>query len=253
MRTLIVEDDIDIGQSLLRALKDAGYSVDWIRDGASAKTAILDNAYSIVLLDLGLPGTDGFDVLSSVRNRGCTTPVLIVTARDDIDARIQGLDIGADDYLLKPFDTAELLARIRAVMRRHAGAAVSLLGDETLNLNLDKRELNFRGRREVLSAREFSLMAALLERPGVILSRAQLEDRLYGWGEEVESNAVAVLIHAVRKKFGHDIIRNIRGFGWTIDLPARGDTLAATAAAPALAPGPAPAAEHMEYPRAGDA
>jgi DNA-binding response OmpR family regulator len=220
MRILIVEDDIDIGQSLMRALKDAGYVVDWIRDGASAKEAMLGNAYSIVLLDLGLPGSDGIDVLSTVRNRGCTTPVLIVTARDDIDTRIRGLDIGADDYLLKPFNTSELLARIRAVLRRHAGAAVSVLGDETLSLNLDKRELCFRGHREVLSAREFALMAALLERPGTILSRAQLEDRLYGWGEEVESNAVAVIIHGVRKKFGHEVIRNIRGFGWTIDLSA---------------------------------
>jgi DNA-binding response OmpR family regulator len=221
MRILIVEDDIDIGQSLMRALKDAGYSVDWIRDGASAKEAMLGNAYSIVLLDLGLPGSDGIDVLAAARGRGCTTPVLIVTARDDIDTRIRGLDIGADDYLLKPFNTSELLARIRAVVRRHAGAAVSVLGDETLSLNLDKRELSFRGHRDVLSAREFALMAALLERPGTILSRSQLEDRLYGWGEEVESNAVAVLIHGVRKKFGHEVIRNIRGFGWTIDMPTR--------------------------------
>ncbi|HTR09402.1 MAG TPA: response regulator transcription factor [Paraburkholderia sp.] len=221
MRILVVEDDIDIGQGLLRALKDTGYSVDWIRDGASAKEAMLGNAYSIILLDLGLPGSDGIDVLSWTRSRGCTTPVLIVTARDDIDTRIRGLDIGADDYLLKPFNTSELLARIRAIVRRHAGAAVSTLGDETLCLNLEKRELSFRGHREVLPAREFALVAALLERPGVILSRSQLEDRLYGWGEEVESNAVAVLIHAVRKKFGHEVIRNIRGFGWTIDLPSR--------------------------------
>lgn len=221
MRILIVEDDIDIGQSLMRALKDAGYSVDWIRDGTQAREAVVGNAYSIVLLDLGLPGSDGIDVLSTARGRGCTTPVLIVTARDDIETRIRGLDIGADDYLLKPFNTFELLARIRAVLRRHAGSAVSVLGDETLGLNLDTRELSFKGHREVLSAREFSLMAALLERPGMILSRAQLEDRLYGWGEEVESNAVAVLIHGVRKKFGHDVIRNIRGFGWTIDVAAR--------------------------------
>ncbi|WP_322046453.1 response regulator [Paraburkholderia sp. J67] len=221
MRILIVEDDIDIGQSLMRALKDADYSVDWIRDGAQAKEAMVGNAYSIVLLDLGLPGSDGIDVLATARGRACTTPVLIVTARDDIETRIRGLDIGADDYLLKPFNTAELLARIRAVMRRHAGAAVSVLGDEALSLNLDTHELCFKGHREGLSVREFSLMAALLERPGMILSRAQLESRLYGWGEEVESNAVAVLIHGVRKKFGHDVIRNIRGFGWTIDLAAR--------------------------------
>lgn len=221
MRILIVEDDIDIGQSLMRALKDAGYSVDWIRDGIAAKAAVLDEGYSMVLLDLGLPGSDGIEVLSAARARGVATPVLIVTARDDIDTRIRGLDIGADDYLLKPFNTSELLARIRAVVRRHAGAAVSTIGDDTLNLNLDKRELSFRGHREALSAKEFSLMAALLERPGMILSREQLEGRLYGWGQEVESNAIAVLIHAVRKKFGHEVIRNVRGFGWTVDLVGR--------------------------------
>ncbi|WP_322014242.1 response regulator transcription factor [Paraburkholderia sp. J12] len=218
MRILIVEDDIDIGQSLMRALKDAGYSVDWLRDGESARRAVLDNAYAVVLLDLGLPGADGIDVLAAVRANGCAAPVLIITARDDIDTCIRGLDLGADDYLLKPFNTSELMARIRAVLRRHAGASVSVLGNATLGLDLDRRELTFRGRREMLPAREFALMVALLERPGAILSRAQLEDRLYGWGEEVESNAVAVLIHSIRKKFGYEVIRNLRGFGWTIDL-----------------------------------
>ena len=221
MRILIVEDDLDIGKNLLRALKDVGFSVDWLRDGAAAKTAISTGAYSVVLLDLGLPGADGIDVLTSIRSEGCTTPVLILTARDDIDTRVKGLDIGADDYLVKPFNAPELLARIRAVMRRHAGAAVSLLGDETLSLNLSTRELTFKGHAEPLSAREFDLMAALLERPGSILSRTQLEDRIYGWGAEVESNAVAVLIHCVRKKFGHDVIRNVRGLGWAAELAGK--------------------------------
>lgn len=218
MRILIVEDDIDIGQSLMRALKNADYSVDWLRDGETAKRVMLDNRYAVVLLDLGLPGADGIDVLATVRAKGCTAAVLIVTARDDIDARVRGLDLGADDYLLKPFDTSELMARIRALLRRRAGASISVLGNETLALDLERRELTFRGRREMLSAREFALMAALLERPGAILSRRQLEDRLYGWGEEVESNAVAVLICSIRKKFGYEVIRNLRGFGWTVDL-----------------------------------
>lgn len=218
MRILIVEDDVHIGHSLLRALKDAGYSVDWIRDGNGMKQAVVANTYSVILLDLGLPGVDGLDLLCAIRALGCTTPTLIITARDEVDICVRGLDTGADDYLLKPFNTSELLARIRAVVRRHAGAAIPVLGDESLSLHLDRRELTFGGRREVLPPREFALMAALLEQPGAILSRAQLEDRLYGWGEEVQSNAVAVLIHAVRRKFGHEVIRNVRGFGWTVDV-----------------------------------
>lgn len=218
MRILVVEDDVHIGASLVRGLKDAGYSVDWLRDGESAKQASAEDGYSAILLDLVLPSACGIEVLAALRANSNKTPVLIITARDDLQTRIQGLDAGADDYLLKPFDTAELLARIRAVLRRYAGASISIIGTDVLALDLDRRELQFRGRREWLSPREFALMAAMLERPGQILSRAQLEDRLYGWGQEVESNAVAVLIHGVRKKFGHDIIRNVRGFGWTVDV-----------------------------------
>lgn len=156
--------------------------------------------------------------MAEARAGGNKVPVLILTARDDREARVQGLDVGADDYILKPFDIPELLARIRAVLRRKAGYAVSRLGDDLLNLDLDKRALCGNGITSVLSAREFALMLALLERPGTIFSRAQLEDRLYGWGKEVESNAIDVLIHSVRKKFGQSVIHNVRGLGWTVML-----------------------------------
>lgn len=218
MRVLLVEDDLQIGQSLLHALKDANYSVDWVRDGAAGWRAIGAAEYTVVLLDLGLPKMGGFELLRQARNAGNEVPVLILTARDDLDTRVQGLDIGADDYLLKPFQVPELLARIRAVLRRKAGHAVSCLGTETVNLDLDKRALTCNGVTSVLSAREFALMHAFLERPGTILSREQLEDKLYGWGREVESNAVDVLIHSVRKKFGTSVIRNVRGLGWTVTV-----------------------------------
>jgi two-component system OmpR family response regulator len=218
MRVLLVEDDLQIGQSLLRALKDADYSVDWVRDGIAGRDALANAEYTVVLLDLGLPGLSGIELLKASRAAGNAVPVLILTARDDLDSRVQGLDVGADDYLLKPFDVPELLARIRAVLRRKAGYASSRLGDDSLALDLDKRTLTCNGATTVLSAREFALMLAFLERPGTILSREQLEDRLYGWGKEVESNAVDVLIHSVRKKFGVSVIRNVRGLGWTVML-----------------------------------
>ena len=161
---------------------------------------------------------DGIELLKTARASGNAVPVLILTARDDLDSRVQGLDVGADDCLLKAFDVPELLARIRAVIRRKAGYASSRLGDDSLCLDLDKRTLTCNGAETVLSAREFALMLAFLERPGTILSREQLEDRLYGWGKEVESNAVDVLIHSVRKKFGQTVIRNVRGLGWTVML-----------------------------------
>lgn len=218
MRILLIEDDVQIGTSLMRALKDADYAVDWVRDGVAGSEAIAAASYTVVLLDLGLPGKTGIELLRDARAAGNAVPVLILTARDDLDMRVQGLDVGADDYVLKPFDIPELLARIRAVLRRKAGYAVSRLGDESICLNLDERTLTCNGTAGPLSAREFALMLALLERPGMIFSRAQLEDRLYGWGKEVESNAVDVLIHSVRKKFGAGVIRNVRGLGWTVML-----------------------------------
>ena len=219
MRALLVEDDDMIGRSLVHALKGAGWSVDWVRDGALAHSALADGDYRCVLLDLGLPGLDGTEVLRRARARGDLTPVLVLTARDGLDDRIQGLDLGADDYLLKPFEVGELLARMRAVVRRRSGVAQSVVGNGAVQLDLATREVLRGGAREALTAREFALLQALLERPGAILSREQLENRIYGWGEEVTSNAVDVLIHGMRRKLGPDAIRNVRGLGWRVAAP----------------------------------
>jgi two-component system OmpR family response regulator/two-component system response regulator QseB len=175
-----------------------------------------DGGYACVLLDLGLPRKDGIEVLRTARARGDRTPVLVLTARDGLDDRITGLDIGADDYLVKPYEFRELLARMRAVIRRRDGAAHSVIGTDAVQLDLTTREVIVTGERAQLSQREFALLHALLERPGAILSRDQLESRIYGWGEEVSSNAVDVLIHGMRRKLGADVIRNVRGLGWRI-------------------------------------
>jgi two-component system OmpR family response regulator len=216
MRILLIEDDTQIGQGLLRALKDASFSVDWVRNGDLGRTAIQDGSYTAILLDLGLPGMGGLDLLRWLRAANNATPVLIITALDDVDTRVTGLDLGADDYLTKPFESKELLARIRAVVRRKSGFASAIMGNARVTLDINSRQLTFDGRTEEVSAREYSLLFALLERPGAILSREQLEERLYGWGEEVESNAVDAVIYSVRKKFGNAVIRNVRGLGWTI-------------------------------------
>lgn len=219
MRILLIEDDLQIGTSLMRALKEnLQCSVDWVRDGIAGQQAVEHGSYTIILLDLGLPRIGGLDLLRRLRVQGNQTPLLILTAHDDLDTRVQGLDAGADDFVLKPFEVPELLARMRAVLRRKAGYATSSLGDDTIRLNLDTRSLTVDGHTETLSAREFALMLALLERPGTILSRNQLEQKIYGWGQEVESNAVDVLIYSVRKKFGASAIRNVRGLGWTVLL-----------------------------------
>jgi DNA-binding response OmpR family regulator len=216
MRVLLVEDDEMIGQSLKPALVASGWSVDWVKDGALAQSALADGDYACVLLDLGLPKKDGVEVLRTARSRGDQTPVLVLTARDALDDRITGLDIGADDYLVKPYEFRELLARMRAVIRRRDGSAHSVIGSAELQLDLTTREVIVHGERAQLSQREFALLHALLERPGAILSREQLENRIYGWGEEVSSNAVDVLIHGMRRKLGQDTIRNVRGLGWRI-------------------------------------
>lgn len=206
-----------IGKALLQALGDAGMAVDWARDGADGGAALQRHGYGVVLLDNGLPGKSGFELLRDLRRAGDTTPVLIITARDDLDHRVDGLDLGADDYIVKPFEMRELLARIRAVLRRrHGGQAISKLVHGEIELDLDSHRVTYRGQSHVLTARVFSLLLVLMERPGAIVSRSQLEERLYGWGEEVESNAVDVLIHYVRKKFGKDIILNSRGAGWMV-------------------------------------
>jgi DNA-binding response OmpR family regulator len=213
---LLVEDDEMIGQSLREALSAQGWSVDWVKDGQLAESAWADGDYACVLLDLGLPRRDGVEVLRQARSRGDATPVLVLTARDGVDDRVNGLDLGADDYLLKPYQLRELLARMRAVIRRRDGSAHSVIGNAALQLDLTTREVILQGGRSQLSAREFALLHALLERPGAILSREQLENRIYGWGEEVTSNAVDVLIHGMRRKLGPDTIRNVRGLGWRV-------------------------------------
>lgn len=216
MRVLLVEDDRMIADAVKQALKDAAYAVDVVSDGKTALTPLETEHYDAVLLDLGLPKMSGFDVLRHLRNRKITTPVIILTARDSVEERIRGLDEGADDYLIKPFDTAELLARMRAVIRRHAGSAEPLLSNGALTLNPITRKAFFDGKDCRLSAREFSLLQSLLLRPGAILSRQDLEDRIYGWNEEVESNVIEYLIHSIRKKLGNKVITNVRGLGWMV-------------------------------------
>ncbi len=216
MRVLLVEDDRMIGEAVEAALVDAAYAPDWVRDGQSAIEAVAAQTYDIVLLDLGLPKTDGIQVLRTIRGHNNAVPVLIITARDAVESRIQGLDLGADDYVLKPFEMAELLARMRAVARRKGGVAGPLLCNEVLSLDVCARTVALDGQEIHLSAREFALLHALMIRPGAILSRGELEDRMYGWGSEVESNAVEFIIHALRKKLGNDAIKNVRGVGWLV-------------------------------------
>lgn len=216
MRILLVEDDNMIGQGLHQALTENGLSVDWVRDGVLAQDALAQGGYTAVLLDLGLPRRSGFEILRRAREDGDRTPMLVLTARDGLDDRVAGLDLGADDYLVKPFELRELLARMRAIVRRFGGHAQSTIGTPQTQLDLSTREITHGGTSMVLSAMEFRLMHALLERPGAILSRAQIEERIYGWGEEVSSNAVEVLIHGVRRKLGTDVIRNVRGLGWRV-------------------------------------
>lgn len=217
MRVLLAEDDKMIGAAVVEALKDAGYAVDWVRDGGLAIEATRSETYDLALLDLGLPAVDGLDVLKTIRAADINLPVIILTARDALDDRIRGLDLGADDYLIKPFEIQELLARMRAIIRREGSGASPILSNGKILLDPATREASFYGEKALLSAREFALLQALLRRPGVILSRADLEGHIYGWSEEVESNAVEFLIHAIRKKLGALAIRNVRGVGWMVD------------------------------------
>jgi two-component system, OmpR family, response regulator len=220
MRVLLIEDDRMVGAAVEQALKDAAYAVDWVTDGETAIHAAENESYELVLLDLGLPGADGREVLRRLRAPDRKLPVIIVTARDGVDDRIDGLDLGADDYLVKPFEIRELLARMRAVLRREGSGASAVLTNGTLRLDPATREASFSGETTLLTAREFALLQALLARPGTILSRSELERRIYGWNEEVESNAVEFLIHAIRKKLGTTVIRNVRGVGWMVDRPS---------------------------------
>jgi two-component system OmpR family response regulator len=216
MRILLVEDDPMIGEALLDALRSEHYAVDWVRDGALADTALCTQPYDLVLLDLGLPRRDGLEVLRALRARRSTVPVLVATARDAVGDRIAGLDAGADDYVLKPYDTHELLARIRALVRRSAGRGEPVYSHAGVTLDPATREATLHGQPVKLSAREWAVLEALLARPGAVLSRAQLEDKLYAWKDEVSSNAVEVYVHGLRRKLGAGLIQTVRGLGYVV-------------------------------------
>jgi two-component system response regulator QseB len=221
MRLLLAEDDVMIGQAVRSGLRREAFAVDWVRDGAAAEEALAVGTYDILLLDLGLPRKEGLSVLHDIRGRGSMLPVVVLTARDGVSDRVAGLDAGADDYVVKPFDLDELAARIRAVLRRRGGRAIGVIEHAGVSLDPATHEVRKDGGAVAVSPREFALLHALLERPGRILSRAQLEERLYGWGEEVESNVIEVHIHSLRRKLGTDFIRNVRGVGYRVQPPRR--------------------------------
>ncbi len=216
MRILLVEDDAMIGEAVQQGLRALAFTVDWVRDGETALIAAREPNYDLMVLDLGLPGRDGLEILRALRRSGNALPVLILTARSEVSDRVVGLDAGADDYLVKPFDLEELAARARALIRRRSGRAQPLI--EHLGLTLDPATHRVtRGAEEVnLSGREYAILVALLDRPGAILSRAQLEERLYGWGDEIDSNAIEVHVHALRRKLGADFIHTVRGLGYRV-------------------------------------
>ena len=216
VRLLLIEDDPMIGTSVQRGLKQEGYTVDWVRDGAAAELAAANGVYELLLLDLGLPRKNGLELLADLRRRGLAAPVLIITARDSVSDRVKGLDAGADDYLVKPFDLDELSARVRALLRRQGGRAAPMIEIGALTLDPATRSVRQNSETVALSKREFSLLHALMKQPGVPLSRAQIEESLYGWGEEIESNAIEVYIHSLRRKLGTETIRNVRGVGYMV-------------------------------------
>jgi DNA-binding response OmpR family regulator len=216
MRLLLVEDDSMIGESVLDLLRAEQYAVDWVRDGDAADTALRTQDYDLVLLDLGLPRQDGLSVLRRLRARRSRVPVLVATARDALAQRVEGLDAGADDYVVKPYEMDELLARIRALLRRASGRAEPVYEHQGVSINPATREVTVNGEPVVLSGREWAVLEPLLARPGLVLSRAQLEEKLYDWKHEISSNAVEVYIHGLRKKLGANIIQNVRGVGYLV-------------------------------------
>jgi two-component system response regulator QseB len=216
MRLLLIEDDPMVGKAMRQGLRGAGYTVDWVSDGHAATLALANGVYAAAVLDLGLPRRSGLDVLAALRARGDAIPVLIVSARDTVADRVKGLDTGADDYLLKPFELDELLARVRALLRRHAGSAAPQIRVGTLVLDPVRRSVTRDAVPVELSAREFALLHTLMQRPGALLTRAELEDSVYGWGDEVASNAVEVHLHHLRRKLGAGVIQNVRGLGYRI-------------------------------------
>ena len=217
MRILLVEDDSMIGVAIVDGLKSEGYAVDWVKDGNSATIALDTTEFSLVILDLGLPGRDGLNVLKDLRRRKNHTPVLITTARDTVSDKIEGLDAGADDYLIKPFDLDELSARIRALLRRSAGRADPIIERGRLTINPTTREVIFNGESVILSSKEYALLFALAERNGIVLSRAQLEEKLYNYDSLIGSNAIEVHIHHLRKKLSDDSIKTVRGVGYVLE------------------------------------
>lgn len=217
MRLLLVEDDALLGDGICEGLRQAGFAVDWLRDGRAAQLALEDESHALMVLDLGLPRLSGMDLLAWLRGRGSALPVLILTARDTVQDRVQGLDSGADDYLVKPFDLEELAARIRALLRRQAGRAAPLIRHGALTLDPAAHLVTHDGKPVELSPREFTILEILLENAGRVQSRERLEQSLYGWEGEVESNALEVHIHHLRRKLGSNLIRTLRGVGYVIE------------------------------------
>lgn len=217
MRVLLVEDDKLLGDAVRSGLKHSGYTVDWVEDGLSAQQAILNEAFDMVVLDLGLPKKSGIEVLKTIRGRSIVTPVLILTAKETIEDRVEGLDAGADDYMVKPFDMDELSARIRALHRRTADRAEPTIKHGSIVLNPAAHTVTLNNEDLTLSRREFALLHKLLSNPGRVISREHLTTTLYGWGDEVDSNALEVHIHNLRKKFGSELIRTIRGVGYMVE------------------------------------
>ncbi|EGI77697.1 response regulator [Hylemonella gracilis] len=219
MRLLLIEDDPMVGRAMRQGLGDAGFAVDWVQSGRSAELALANGVYALALLDLGLPDCDGMSLLRNLRARSSELahlPVLIATARDAVEDRIRGLNAGADDYVLKPFDLDELIARVRALLRRRGGGSTPLIQCGQLTLDTVRREVQLDGQDIALSGREYALLEALMQSPGAVLSREQLEDSIYGWNQEIGSNAVEVHLHHLRRKLGADRIRNVRGVGYKV-------------------------------------
>lgn len=216
MRILLVEDDAMLGDGLRAGLRQLGFQVDWVRDGVAAERELASGDYAAAVLDLGLPLKDGLDVLQSVRQRKITTPVLVLTARDTVPDRVRGLDLGADDYVIKPVDLHELGARLRSLVRRSHGQVQDVLRCGGVRLDHAARQVSLNGEAVALSTREFDLLYALMLNAGRVMSREQLEQQLYSWGYEVESNAIEVHIHHLRRKLQADVIQTVRGVGYTV-------------------------------------
>jgi len=217
MRLLLVEDDPLLGDGIRAGLRQEGYTVDWLQDGESAEQALKNESFDLMVLDLGLPKRSGLEVLHDLRSRGDKLPVLILTARDTVADRVGGLDAGADDYLVKPFALDELTARLRALLRRQGDRAVNLIQHGPLQLDPQAHSVSLEGQAVELSPREFALLQLLLEQRGKVLSKQRLEENLYAWGDEIESNAIEVYIHHLRRKLGANLIRTVRGVGYVID------------------------------------